>query len=114
MKWYRFIGLAAFSCQLTGAAAGLAASDPEPASSPAKQAPVLRPLEPPDSGQVTLPGPPPVVPPLKAITAVPPAPKPILSPDTRVGDAGLHAPIPPAAGPHTTPGTAAVPAVSAG
>jgi len=72
MKWFRIVCLAAVAgqCVGTGAAADRAASPEGPGTTP-KSAPVLRPLEPADSGQVMLPGPPPAPP--AARVAPPPA-----------------------------------------
>ena len=61
MKGFRLICLAAIAVQSvwSGAAASGAATNPAGAgTTTTRLPPVLRPLEPPDSGQITLPGPP--------------------------------------------------------
>src|ERR1035437_1232584 len=76
MKWFRLMCLAAVAGQLveSGAAADRAATNPEGNGSTLQLAPVLRSSGTPDSGLITLPGPPPVTPALK-ITPVPPVAK---------------------------------------
>jgi hypothetical protein len=104
MKWFRLMCLAAVAGQLvgSGAAADRAATNPEGNSSTLKLPPVLRPSEPPDSGQITLPGPPPVTPALKKITGVPPVAELAPLPRTLVEDAALRQPF-------ALPSVAAVP-----
>ena len=104
MKWFRLMCLAAAAGQLvgSGAAADRAATNPEGNSSTLKLPPVLRPSEPPDSGQITLPGPPPVTPALKKITGVPPVAELAPLPRTLVEDAALRQPF-------ALPAVAAVP-----
>ena len=77
MKWFRLMCLAAVAGQLagSGAVADRAATSPEGDGSTSKLPPVLRASEPPDSGQITLPAPPPVTPALKKITPIPPVAK---------------------------------------
>ena len=68
MKWFRLICLAALASQLVGSgvAADRGAASPDTNSGGVpKLPPVLRPSEPADSGQITLPGPPPVTPAVK-------------------------------------------------
>jgi hypothetical protein len=100
MKWFRLICLAAAASQLVGsgvgnaAAADRAATNPEGASTTQKIPPVLRVSEPPDSGQITLPSPPPVAPDLKQITGVPPVATLAPLPRTLVEDAVRRQPLP--------------------
>src|ERR1035441_8775300 len=80
MKWSRLICLAALASQLvaSGAAADRAAATPDDNSGTAKVPPVLRPSEPRDSWQVTLPGPPPGAPaPGKKVSFTLPSPAPV-------------------------------------
>ena len=95
MKWFRIVCLAAVvgQCVGTGAAADRAANPEGPGTTP-KSAPVLRPLEPADSGQVMLPGPPPAAPTPKPVTAQPAA-KVAPPPAKRVEDAVLRRPLTP-------------------
>jgi hypothetical protein len=95
MKWFRLMCLAAVAGQLveSGAAADRAATNPEGNGSTLKLAPVLRSSEPPDSGLITLPGPPPVTPALK-ITSVPPVAKLAPLPRKLIEDATLRQPLP--------------------
>jgi hypothetical protein len=74
MKWFRVLCLAAVAGQLVagGAVADRAATNPEGASTTTKVPPVLQSSEPPDSGQITLPSPPPVTPVPTKILGVPP------------------------------------------
>jgi hypothetical protein len=96
MKWFRLMCLAAVAGQLVGSAATAdrAATNPEGNSSTLKVPPVLRRSEPPDSGQLTLPGPPPVTPALKKITPVRPVAKLAPLPGKLVEDAVLRQPLP--------------------
>src|ERR1017187_3693753 len=80
MKWSRLICLVALASQLvaSGAAADRAAATPDDNSGTAKVPPVLRPSEPRDSWQVTLPGPPPGAPaPGKKVSFTLPSPAPV-------------------------------------
>jgi len=92
MKW--LICLVALASQLagTGTAADPPRSNAEGVSAAAKLPPVLRPTEAPDSGQITLPGPPPVTP--KKIAPVPPVAQSAPVPATIVEEANLREPIP--------------------
>src|ERR1035441_4325488 len=74
MTWLRFMFLAALAARLVGiaVAADPAAANPEGAGGSATLPPVLRASEPPDSVLITLPGPPPLPPPLKTIAPLPP------------------------------------------
>ena len=107
MKWSRLICLAALASQLvaSGAAADRAAANPDGNSGTAKVPPVLRPSEPRDSWQVTLPGPAPAAPAPEKVTlpspppvapAVKPAPQPAPAPAPAkpVQDAILPRPLP--------------------
>ncbi|MGD0772007.1 MAG: hypothetical protein ABSC05_04205 [Candidatus Solibacter sp.] len=96
MKWLRLMFLAAVAGQLaaSGVAADPAATSPGGARGTPNLAPVLRPSEPPDSVQVTLPGPPPVTPIPRVIVAVPPVAKLAPLPRSLVQDASLRQPIP--------------------
>src|ERR1035438_7572256 len=78
MKWIRLMCLVAVAGQLvrSGAAADRTPTNPESNSSSLQLPPVLRSSEPPDSTQITLPGPPQAASPLKKITAVPPVATP--------------------------------------
>jgi hypothetical protein len=78
MKWSRLICLAALASQLvaSGAAADRAAATPDDNSGTAKVPPVLRPSEPRDSWQVTLPGPAPAAPAPERVTFTLPSPPP--------------------------------------
>jgi hypothetical protein len=98
MTWFRLMCLAAAAGQLvaSGAAADNAAPNP-PGNSALKLPPVLRPSEPADSGQITLPGPPPVTPVLKKINPVPPEAKLAPLPRKLAEDAVLRQPVPPPA-----------------
>jgi hypothetical protein len=94
MKGFRLICLAAIAVQSvwSGAAASGDATNPEGAGTTTKRLPpVLRPSEPPDSGQITLPGPPQAAP--------APAPKKIIAPVASVAPPIAHAtpPVTPAA-----------------
>lgn len=101
MKWFRLMCLAAAAGQLvgSGAAADRAAANPEGNRGTLKLPPVLRSSEPSDSGQITLPGPPPVTPAVRKITGVPPVAKPDPLPRTLVEDAAIRQflPLPAAA-----------------
>ena len=80
MKWSRLICLVALASQLvaSGAAADRAAATPDDSAGTAKVPPVLRPSEPRDSWQVTLPGPPPAAPaPGKKVSFTLPSPAPV-------------------------------------
>jgi hypothetical protein len=98
MKWFRLMCLAAAAGQLvgSGAAADRAAANPEGNGSTVteKLPPVLRTSEPADSGQITLPGPPPVTPALKKVTVVSPVAKFAPAPRKLVEDAVLRHPLP--------------------
>jgi hypothetical protein len=101
MKWFRLIVLAAAASQLVGSgvAAGRAATNPEGAGATPNVPPVLRTSEPPDSGQITLPGPPPVTIDLKKFSGVPPVAKPAPLPRKLVEGAVLPKPLPLPGGP---------------
>jgi hypothetical protein len=101
MKWSRLICLAALVSQLvaSGAAADRAAANPDGNSGTVKVPPVLRPSEPRDSGQVTLPGPPPAAPAPEKVTlpgppGVTPAVKLAPSPAKPAQDATVRPPLP--------------------
>jgi hypothetical protein len=96
MKWIRLMCLVAVAGQLvaSGAAADRTPTNPESNSSSLQVPPVLRSSEPPDSTQITLPGPPPAASPLKTITAVPPVAKLAPVPRTLVEDTSLRQPLP--------------------
>ena len=96
MKWFRLMCLAAMAGQWTGsvAAADRAAGSPESSGAAPKLSPVLRSSEPPDSLQVTLPGPPPVTPAMKEVPVVAPVPKTAPGPRKLVEDAALRQPLP--------------------
>src|ERR1035438_8920013 len=101
MKWSRLICLAALASQLvaSGAAADRAAATADGNSGPAKVPPVLRPSEPRDSWQVTLPGPAPAAPAPERVTLpsrapVAPVAKPAPPPAKPVQDATLRRPLP--------------------
>jgi len=96
MKWIRLMCLVAVAGQLagSGAAADHTPPNPESNSSSPQLPPVLRSSEPPDSTQITLPGPPPAASPLKTITAVPPVAKLAPVPRTLVEDTSLRQPLP--------------------
>src|ERR1035438_1675909 len=101
MKWSRLICLAALASQLvaSGAAADRATATPDGNSSTAKVPPVLRPSEPRDSWQVTLPGPTPAAPSPENVTLPSPPPvapiaKPAPPPAKPVQDATLRRPLP--------------------
>src|ERR1019366_557059 len=101
MKWSRLICLAALASQLvaSGAAADRAAATPDGNSGTANVPPVLRPSEPRDSWQVTLPGPAPAAPAPEKVTLpsprpVAPAVKPVPAPAKPVQDATLLRPLP--------------------
>ncbi|MEO8368224.1 MAG: hypothetical protein ABI806_03420 [Candidatus Solibacter sp.] len=95
MQWFRLMILAAVAGQLAlnGADADRAAADGGSAVAVAKLPPVLRPTEPPDSRQITLPGPPRVVPALKRITPVAPVAKALPSTTLILEDYALRQPI---------------------
>ena len=95
MKWYQFVALTALAVQLggTGTAADRAASGGE-GGGLAKLPPVLRPTDPPDSGQVTLPRPPPAPPALKKIVPLAPVAEFSPLPAILLEDASLRKPIP--------------------
>jgi hypothetical protein len=88
--------LAAMAGQWMGsaAAADRAAANPESNGSAPKLPPVLRVSEPPDSLQITLPGPPPVTPAGMKIPVVAPVPKTAPVPGKLVEDATLRKPLP--------------------
>jgi hypothetical protein len=97
MIWFRLmclVTLAAGQLVGSGAAADRAATSPEVNSVTSNLPPVLRPSEPADSGQITLPGPPPVTPALKKITPVAPVANLASSPRKLVQDAVLRQPVP--------------------
>jgi hypothetical protein len=105
MKWSRLICLAALASQLvaSGAAADRAAATPDGNSGSAKVPPVLRPSEPRDSWQVTLPGPAPAAPTPEKVTlpsltpvapVAKPAPAPASAPAKPVQDATLRRSLP--------------------
>ena len=96
MKWFRLMCLAVVAGQLvgSGAAADRAAANPEGDSRTLKGAPVLRSSETPDSGQITLPGPPPVTPALKKSTDVPPVAEHAPLPPKPAEDSALRQPVP--------------------
>jgi len=88
--------LAAVAGQLaaSGVAADPVATSPGGARGTPGLPPVLRSSEPPESVQVTLPGPPPVTPTPRVIVAVPPVARFAPLPRTLVQDASLRQPIP--------------------
>src|ERR1035438_7464531 len=103
MKWSRLICLAALASQLvaSGAAADRAAAIPDDNSGTAKVPPVLRPSEPRDSWQVTLPGPAPAAPAPEKVIFTLPSPAPVAPvaktappPAKPVQDATLRRPLP--------------------
>src|ERR1035438_192252 len=95
MKWLRLMFLAAAGQLVaSGMAADPAATSPGGVRGTPNLPPVLRPSEPPDSVQITLPGPPPVTPAWKTIPTVPPVAKLAPLPRTLVQDATLRQPIP--------------------
>ena len=95
MQWFRLVCLAAAAGQLmgSGAAADRVATNQEGNSSTLKLPPVLRRSEPPDSGQITLPAPPPVTPALKKLAPIPPVVKFAPLPGKLVEDAVLRQPV---------------------
>jgi hypothetical protein len=108
MKWSRIICLAALASQLvaSGAAADRAAANPDGNSGAVKVPPVLRPSEPRDNWQVTLPGPAPVAPGPERVTlpgpaAVTPPAKLAPLPAKPVQDATLRRPLPTPVAPAT-------------
>jgi hypothetical protein len=98
MKWSRLICLAALAGQLvaSGAPADRAAANPDGNTVAVKVPPVLRPSEPRDSGQITLPGPSPATSSPEKITlpGPPPAAKPAPSPAKPVQDQALRGSLP--------------------
>ena len=96
MTWTRLVCLAALAGHLvgSGAPADRAATSPEGTSGTQKLPPVLRPTEPPDSRQLTLPGAPPVTPALIKITGVPPVAKLAPLPVKLVEDAVFRESLP--------------------
>ena len=101
MKWSRLICLATLVSQFvaSGAAADRAAASPDGNSGTVKAPPVLRPSEPRDSGQVTLPGPAPAAPAPEKVTLPDPPPvtpafKLAPSPAKPVQDVTLLRPLP--------------------
>jgi hypothetical protein len=94
MNWFRLICLAAAAGQLVASGAGVP-SGSGPESSGGAQAPVLRASEPPDSRQITLPGPPPVTPAPKTIAPIPPVATFAPLPRKLVEDAILRRTLPP-------------------
>jgi hypothetical protein len=107
MKWFRLMCLVAVAFHLAGSevAADHAAANTADSGSTAKLPPVLRASEPPDSGQLVLPGPPPPAP--KKATVVAPAPKAAPPPAKPVEVTAVRQPVPP---PPSPPATPAVPA----
>lgn len=109
MTWFRLVCLVVVASQLAGSAvaADRAANTPENNNGALKLPPVLRPSEPPDSGQITLPAPPPVTPALKKIAVIPPVARRAPLPGKLVEDAALRQPLPlpvaPAALPKPSP-----------
>jgi hypothetical protein len=103
MKWSRLICLAALASRLvaSGVPADRAAANPDGNSGTAKVAPVLRPSEPRDSVQITLPGPAPAPEKitLPGPTPVTPAAKLAPLPAKTVQDSTLRRPVPPPAAP---------------
>jgi hypothetical protein len=106
MNGFRLICLAAVAVQSVGslAAASGAATNPEGNGSTATRLPpVLRPSEPPDSGQITLPGPAPITPAVapapKKVTVATPVAKVAPLPVKLVEDAVLRRPLPVPAAP---------------
>src|SRR5260370_38830454 len=84
MTWFRLMCLMAIAFHLAGSgmAADHAAANTADSASAPKLPPVLRPSEPPDRGQIVLPGPPPAAPKKTTIVAptakvVPPPAKPV-------------------------------------
>jgi hypothetical protein len=103
MKWSRLICLAALASQLaaSGAPADHPAANPDGNSGTVKVAPVLRPSEPRDSGQITLPGPAPAAPAPAPEKITLPGPTPVtaaakLAPSSAksVQDPALRRPLP--------------------
>ena len=96
MKWFRLMCLAAMAGQWMASAvpADRAAANPESNGGAPKLPPVLRASEPPDSLQLTLPGPPPVTPALKTIPVVAPVAKTAPGPRKLAEDATLRQPLP--------------------
>ena len=102
MKWFRLICLAAVASQFvaSGVAADRSAANPDGNTSTAKVPPVLRPSEPRDSLQITLPGPAPVAPAPERVILPGPAPavpvaKQLAPPPVKpVQDATLRRPLP--------------------
>lgn len=96
MQWFRLMCLAAVAGLMagSGAAADRAATNPDVSGSALKVPPVLRTSEPPDSGQITLPAPPPVMPALKKITPIPPLPGFAPLPGKLVENAAIPQPPP--------------------
>jgi hypothetical protein len=110
MKWFRLICLAASASLLvgSGASADRAATSPDDGGIAPKIPPVLRASEPPDSGQITLPGPAPVTPAVKKVEVPPPVAKPASLPAKLAEDATTHPTVPvpltpPPAAPATVP-----------
>jgi hypothetical protein len=96
MQWYRLIILAAVAGQLAvnGADADRAAADGSAAVAVAKLPPVLRPTDPPDSRQITLPGPVRVAPAVQPINPVAPVALALPSTTLILEDFALRQPIP--------------------
>ena len=95
MQWFRLMILAAVASQmaLNGADADGAAAEGGGAVAVAKLPPVLRPTEPPDSRQITLPGPARVIPAVKRISPVAPVAKALPSTTLILEDFALRQPI---------------------
>ena len=111
MTWFRLMCLAAVAFQLAGS--GLAADHAATADSgsPQKLPPVLRPSEPPDSGQIVLPGPPASAP--KKTTVVAPAAKVATPPAKPVEVTVPRQPLPLSGPPPVTAAAQAVPVAPA-
>jgi hypothetical protein len=93
MQWFRLMILAAVAGQLAINAADADGPATEGGVAVAKLPPVLRPTDPPDSRQITLPGPPRVVPAVKRITPVAPVAKALPSTTLILEDFALRQPI---------------------
>lgn len=113
MTWFRLMCLAAVAFQLAGSglAADHAAANTADSASPQKLPPVLRPSEPPDSGQIVLPGPPASAP--KKTTVVAPAAKVATPPAKPVEVTVPRQPLPLSGPPPVTAAAQAVPVAPA-
>lgn len=109
MKWFRLMCLVAIAFHLAGrgTAADHAAANTADSGSAKKVPPVLRASEPPDSGQIVLPGPPPSAP--KKTTLVAPTAKVAPPPAKPVEAAAPRQPLPLPAPPPTVAAAPAKP-----